>query len=148
MNTTTINVLLADDDEDDCRFFKEALDELPVKFNLIIVNDGIELMRFLNTKPVIPDALFLDLNMPRKNGLDCLTEIKANKNLFSFPVFIYSTSFDNDVMNLLHKKGAQHYIRKPGDFSKLKEVIHEALDTISIKDKKAVSKQKFIIQAS
>ena len=72
------NLLLADDDEDDCDFFKEALDELLLPTSLVTVNDGVQLMDFLSESGAenLPDILFLDLNMPRKNGLECLTEIK------------------------------------------------------------------------
>ena len=69
MNNSTLNLLLADDDADDCMFFKEALEELPVAAKLITVNDGVQLMNHLiNENSQLPDALYLDLNMPRKNG--------------------------------------------------------------------------------
>ncbi len=120
--STTLNLWLADDDADDCMFFKEALDELPLDSSLVTVNNGEELMRALATKSTtLPDVLFLDLNMPRKTGFECLSEIKRNEGLKSIPVIIYSTSLDLAVVNLLYEKGAHHYIRKPGEFSDLKK---------------------------
>lgn len=147
MDTCPINILLADDDMDDCTFFKEVLEELPVSASLKIVNDGVQLMQLLNTKEEpLPDILFLDLNMPRKTGFECLLEIKRSKKLKSLPVIIYSTSLNPEVVNLLYEKGAQHYIRKPGEFSNLKKVIYEAL-TITYKNNwLKPSKKKFIIR--
>jgi CheY-like chemotaxis protein len=65
--------------------------------------------------------------MPRKNGFECLSELKLDEELKQLPVIIFSTSFEQDVVNLLYKKGAQYYIRKPSEFFQLKKVIYEAL---------------------
>lgn len=120
-------LLLADDDMDDCLFFQEALQDLCLSINLMTVNDGVQLMDFLTSKSnELPDALFLDLNMPRKSGFECLSEIKLNDSLKGIPVIIFSTSLDTDVVNKLYDNGAHYYIRKPGDFNILKKVIHEA----------------------
>ena len=147
MNTIKYNLLLADDDTDDCIFFQEVLDELGIAATLTIVNDGVELMHLLSKKTdTLPDVLFLDLNMPRKNGFECLLEIKLNDKLKRLPFVIFSTSLDMQVVNLLYEKGAHYYIRKPGEFSKLKKVIHEAL-TITSQTKSAQPvKEKFILQ--
>ena len=141
-----INIVLADDDIDDCNFFKEALDELPVSAHLTTVHDGEKLMQLLtkNANP-LPDVLFLDLNMPRKNGFDCLVEIKRNANLKSLPVIIFSTSFEQEVANLLYKNGAQHYIRKPSHFSQLKNIIYHTLTIIRNNNFVQPSKDKFVI---
>lgn len=146
MNATPLNLLLADDDADDCMFFKEALEDLPFSASLNTVNDGDQLMSLLTTKStILPDILFLDLNMPRKTGFDCLIEIKHNEKLKSLPVIVYSTSLDHDVVNLLYEKGAHYYIRKPGDFTDLKKVILEALTLASEMNFKKTSKENFII---
>jgi len=147
MNTIKYNLLLADDDTDDCIFFKEVLEELEITASLTIVNDGVELMRLLSKKTdTLPDVLFLDLNMPRKNGFECLLEIKLNDKLKHLPVVIFSTSLDMQVVNLLYEKGAHYYIRKPGEFSKLKKVIHEALTITSQTKSAQPAKEKFILQ--
>src|SRR5436190_18711527 len=106
MNMNSISLLLADDDADDCMFFKEALEELPLNSSLKTVNDGEQLMQLLTAKPdALPDILFLDLNMPRKTGVECLSEIKRNEKLKALTVIIYSTSLNHDVVNLLYEKG-------------------------------------------
>lgn len=81
-----MNLLLADDDVDDCLFFKEALEELPINSNFSVVNNGEQLMKFLtDSQTTLPDILFLDLNMPRKNGMECLIEIRQNQKLKTLP---------------------------------------------------------------
>ncbi len=146
MDAPSINLLLADDDRDDCIFFKEALEEIPVHAMLITVNDGVELMRRLSEKSnTIPDILFLDLNMPRKSGFECLKEIKKNQKLIKLPVIIFSTSFDKEVVNLLYNQGAQYYIRKPAVFSELKNVIHFTLTILSKNNFTQPSKENFVL---
>lgn len=89
---TPLNILLADDDTDDCTFFKEALKEFPLPTHLIAVHDGEQLMKLLtNQTNELPHVLFLNLNMPRKNGFECLREIKFNKKLKQLPVIVFST---------------------------------------------------------
>jgi CheY-like chemotaxis protein len=147
MNKTTHNLLLADDDTDDCLFFKEALEDLPLDVNLSTVNDGVQLMNLLYTKiDTLPDALFLDLNMPRKSGFECLSEIKSVNGLRHLPIIIFSTSLDLDVVDILYAKGAHYYIRKPGEFSVLKKVILEAITLISCNTLKQPTRDKFIVE--
>ncbi len=123
-----LNILLADDDTDDCNFFEKALKQLPVQTNLKIVNDGEQLMQFLtNGENKIPDVLFLDINMPRKTGFECLAEIKANKKIKDLPVVMFSTSNSHEKISTLFKIGAHVYVHKPSDFSQLVQVIHHAL---------------------
>lgn len=128
MNKEQLSILLADDDKDDRFFFSMALEALTVPTQFAIVMDGEKLMAYLDENShQLPDVLFLDLNMPRKNGFECLSEIKHNKKLKQLPVIIYSTSFEQDVVNLLYKNGAQYYIRKPAEFSQLKKLIQQTV---------------------
>ena len=147
MENNSYTLLLADDDIDDCLFFKDALEELPISSTLTIVDDGVELMELLNKKTsMLPHAIFLDLNMPRKTGVECLLEIKKNQKLNQLPIIILSTSFDHAVVNSLYDRGATFYIQKPGEFSKLKKVIHEAITFTFQKDFTRREKEKFVIQ--
>lgn len=148
MNSSIHKLLLADDDTDDCLFFKEALEELPVISSLKTVYDGEELMNWLyKSYDNLPDALFLDLNMPRKSGFECLAEIKLISELKNLPIIIFSTSMDMDVVDTLYNNGAHYYLRKPGDFSKLKKVIHDVITIISTNNFMQPSKDKFILQS-
>jgi CheY-like chemotaxis protein len=130
-NTKPLHILLADDDIDDCNFFKNALNELPISTQLTIVNDGDKLMQLLtNETTELPHVLFLDINMPRKNGFECLSEIKASKKLNSLPVVMFSTSYSPDKINMLFKIGAHVYIHKPSDFKQLVQVINHAIPMV------------------
>jgi CheY-like chemotaxis protein len=144
----TIQLLLADDDKDDCDLFKEALDELPVTADLATVHDGEQLMQLLvDKKNKLPQVLFLDLNMPRKNGFECLSEIKKNQSLKGLPVIIFSTSYDTDIVNLLYNNGAHFYISKPNEFDKLKKVIQTALSSLAQNDSLQPVREKFELKS-
>jgi len=127
MKPSAFKVLLADDDVDDCLLFEEALEEIPFTTSLSVVNDGEQLLKRLFSSNELPDVLFLDLNMPRKNGFDCLQEIKKHNRTKDVPVIIISTSFDPDIVQLLFSKGARYYICKPARFENLKAVIRKGL---------------------
>jgi len=143
-----LNILLADDDIDDCIFFKSALAELLLPTELTAVNDGEQLMDHLtNETTVLPHVLFLDLNMPRKNGFECLLEIKKNEKLNHIPVIIFSTSFEKEVVNELHNNGAHYFIRKPTQFSKIKEIIQESLLLIVQEDITQPTRENFVLTA-
>jgi len=147
MTKTHHNLLLADDDIDDCIFFEDALKELPISATLSTVNNGIQLMNYLLAKSDnLPDVLFLDLNMPRKSGIECLTEIKMIDKLKDLPVIIFSTSLNMEVVDLLYQKGAHYYIRNPGDYDKLKKLIFEAISLTSKLNRTQPSREKFILQ--
>jgi CheY-like chemotaxis protein len=123
-------ILLADDDNDDCIFFRDALQEFDAPTNLTTVCDGEQLMEYLRKAKYLPDVIFLDLNMPRKNGFDCLKEIKQNDRLKNLPVVIISTSSEPSIMELLRTQGAQHYICKPATYYELVKVTHQAINII------------------
>ncbi len=128
MKTDSLHILLADDDEDDRTFFKDAIDNVKVKTTVFTVNDGQQLMDYLSRADVsLPDVIFLDLNMPRKSGMECLEEIRSNSKLKDISIAIYSTSGSEDDIEKTFLKGANIYIRKPNDFEKLKKAIGQVL---------------------
>lgn len=146
MISQNINILLADDDKADCLLFRDALEELPVSANLTIVPNGELLIEELTKKGnKLPDVLFLDLNMPRKNGFASLGEIKRNTRLQELPVIIFSTSSELESVKRVFRDAAHYYICKPVDFAQLKKVIYEALTLITQKDNFLPMKENFII---
>jgi CheY-like chemotaxis protein len=128
MQNEPIFILLAEDDEDDRLFFKDAFEEVKMKTVVQMVNDGVELMNYLNQPDVkLPHVLFLDLNMPRKTGMDCLKEIKSMDRLKDIAIAIYSTSSSEEDIEETFVKGANVYIKKPSDFSALKKILSEVI---------------------
>lgn len=127
-NQKPMRILLADDDEDDRMFFSEAIAELKMTNDLTLFEDGKDLMEYLlNPESELPHILFLDLNMPYKNGLECLREIRADERFKDVSVAIYSTSSSESDIEDTFIEGANIYIKKPNDFSELKKVIKEVL---------------------
>ena len=146
MNLKKLNILLADDDTDDCYFLKEALEELPLPTQFTSVHDGEQLMQLLtDERNKLPDMLFLDLNMSRKNGFECLSEIKSNDKLKHLPVIIYSTSFHNKIAEMLYKSGATYYISKPSEISRLKKTVQQIITSIAQGNVSQPAKENFIL---
>ena len=139
-------IMLIDDDMDDCKLFEEGLREIDPSVKLITAEGGIEaFLKLDEDSPNVPDFIFLDLNMPRKSGFACLSEIKLIDKLKDLPVIIFSTSLNMEVVDLLYQKGAHYYIRKPGEYDKLKKVILEAVTLISKNKLTQPTRDKFIL---
>lgn len=147
MGRSKLHIILADDDHDDCFLFDDALKELGMGVELMLVHDGDQLMTHLSGSPAerLPDVLFLDLNMPRKTGFECLSEIKASDKLKGFPVVIYSTSMEEEAANLLYHTGASLFIRKPNQFSQIKDVLRQSLAFVERHKLAQPPREKFII---
>lgn len=147
MENFPLLILLADDDEGDRLIFKEAFQELTVNTNVETVNNGVELMQWLNQKqPQLPQLIFLDLNMPRKNGLQCLKEIRSNQDLKDISIAIYSTSDNEKDMEETFQNGANIYITKPSDFNVLKEVLEKAVLTAFQYHHGDMKKENFLLK--
>lgn len=128
MQNELIHILLADDDEDDRLFFMDAFGEMKIRTKVRTVNDRVELIQHL-TKPniILPHVLFLDLNMPLKNGMECLKEIKTNNRFKDIAIAIYSTSASEEDIEHTFVNGANVYIKKPSDFDTLKKILSEVI---------------------
>lgn len=147
MNSDYINIALADDDSDDRLFFTDAFDELKIKSKVLLFKDGIELMEYLNdTNNALPNLLFLDLNMPKKSGLECLKDIKATSRLSDMVIAIYSTSASEEDIENTFVKGANVYIKKPNDFEKLKKVLSEVVTTNWQYQTSGLNKDNFLLR--
>lgn len=128
MEKEYIHIILADDDEDDRLFFTDAFSELKMSTKVQTYNDGVALMEYLNKdEAILPNVLFLDLNMPRKNGIECLQEIKSNDKFKDIAIAIYSTSSSEEHIEETFVLGANVYIKKPNDFNKLKKVLSDVI---------------------
>ena len=120
-----ITCLLIDDDKDDQEIFKLALQDLNKDVICLTADDGAEGLKLLQSdKDFIPAYIFLDLNMPRMTGKDCLCEIKKDARLAGIPVVIYSTSSDPMDISDSRKLGASDYIVKQFSITSLKTILN------------------------
>lgn len=147
MSSDFLNIILVDDDEDDRLLFREALDELALETKLSIFKHGQELLDYLFQPQIeLPNVIFLDLNMPIKNGMECLSEIRNNPKLKNLYIAIYSTSSsDSDIKNT-YLNGASMYINKPSCFNKLKETIEKVLNLNWQKHTSHLNKDTFLFR--
>ncbi|GGF09001.1 response regulator [Pseudoalteromonas gelatinilytica] len=126
-----ITILMADDDEDDRLLTQDALAESRVLNELFFVEDGVELLEYLERKGKFsekessprPGLILLDLNMPRMDGREALQAIKANPSLKGIPVVILTTSKQEEDMVKGYDLGAASYITKPVTFEGLVELM-------------------------
>ena len=140
------NIILADDDTDDCELFQDAVKELSIQTKLSILENGVELMAILKeTVPPPPDVIFLDLNMPLKNGYEALIEIRNTPKLKGIPIVIFSTTASDDAVNKTYEHGANYFICKPSSFSLLKKVIETVL-ALEIWQTPQTPREKYLLE--
>jgi CheY-like chemotaxis protein len=123
-------ILIADDDADDRLLIKEAFEESEWKNPLHFVQDGVELLDYLYRRDKfadlagesLPDLILLDLNMPRKNGIEALEEIKSDERLKSIPIIVFTTSKAEEDILRSYNLGVNSFITKPVSFDLLVEL--------------------------
>lgn len=144
---TALNILLADDDKDERYLFEKALKELPVKHHLTTVPDGTKLMSYLSRNlKSLPDVIFLDINMPGKNGHECLAEIRGAKKFKQIPVVIYSAILHAELADTLYKNGANYFLNKSGN-NQLALYLQNAF-TLLAENTRQPAREAFILQAA
>jgi response regulator RpfG family c-di-GMP phosphodiesterase len=117
------NIFYTDDDKDDLEIFKEVVAEINENIYIFTQNNGKQLMDMLNSPPPAPHIIFLDLNMPVKNGYEVLKEIRQNVRMNAIPIIIFSTSNDDRAIAETRKLGATLYVPKPASYSELKVIL-------------------------
>lgn len=127
--TKPIQVLLVEDNPGDAHLTREALDGSTLRMELSVVMDGVQAMAFLNrrgsfAKAPRPDLILLDLNLPKKDGRQVLTDIKSDPALSSIPVIILTSSDAEKDMTNSYALGASHYVIKPTDLRGLQGIAH------------------------
>lgn len=120
------DILLADDDEDDVIVFKLAVKDLPGTILLTHVNDGEKLL--LKLEEMLPDIIFLDINMPCKDGKQCLKEIRANRRYDVVPVVMLTSLGYTSYIEETYNAGANLFVIKPASISDLTNKISRILN--------------------
>lgn len=120
------NIILAEDDIDDQNIFQIALQEVSPDINLDFASNGKQLLELLKQEK--PDLLFLDLDMPYKNGLECLVEIRNNEQLSHLPVIVFSSTTKQSNIQTAYEMGAHLFFIKPPVYkdylSSIKAILH------------------------
>ena len=120
-------ILLIDDDEDDQEIFLCAVRQLSNAVFCTAFNNAEEALQKLTAKEIIPDVIFLDLNMPVMNGQQFLTEVKKNEELLQIPIIIFSTSSYSPTIQLMKDLGADDFLTKPERFDELVNLLKPLL---------------------
>lgn len=122
-------VLIIDDDEDDRALFLDAVSEIDRSIHCLGAHDGEDALRILDdASSPKPHFIFLDLNMPRLNGKQCLSEIRKRDHLTNIPVIIYSTTRRTEDVEETKKLGAVHFLTKPVLFADICKGISGVLE--------------------
>lgn len=136
------SIVLADDDKDDHDFFRSALLEIDPAKKLHVVTDGVQLLDLL--KHYVPDLIFLDLDMPCKNGLECLREIRTHSTLCNLPVVVFSSTSRPANIATAYEMGGNLFFIKPSNFHELVDAVRSIL-SMDWSDPMAV-KEKYLIE--
>ena len=134
-----VRVLMVDDDEDDREIFVSALKSLNIQVQCHIARDGREAIEMLQSEILLaPDFIFLDLNMPRLSGMECLKELQSIPGLKSIPVIIYTTSRNETDIEKSLASGAAGFISKPTKFEELQRILGTILRSSGTFSKKKI----------
>src|SRR6476620_9731306 len=123
-----ITCMLIDDDIDDQEVFAHALKHLNLDIDFVTANDGVHAIEKINSDPELtPYFIFLDINMPRMNGIECLVEIKKISRVKNVPVYLYSTYGDPKTIKEGQKKGAVDFLVKGASIQELEQTLAKIL---------------------
>jgi CheY-like chemotaxis protein len=120
-------IMIIDDDSDDRFFFKEALTITLDSIECVEANGCVDALEKLKMTENLPDFIFLDINMPRIDGSECLKNLKSNEKLKHIPVIVYSTHFSEASEKEFYKLGASRCLTKAMDLKQLPDQILEAI---------------------
>ena len=134
------SIVLAEDSLEYCFFFKKALKQVDPQKKFLSVNDGDKLIRLLEN--YLPDLLFLDLAMPCKNGVQCIKEIKEQREYSSMPIIVFSVTDDDKAIQVAYGLGANLYIVKPNEYTQLVQMLKTVL-SMDWSNPKSITKQQF-----
>jgi CheY-like chemotaxis protein len=121
-------LMIVDNDADDRMFFREAVEEMGTDFSYLEAINGVDGLEQLRSTTDLPDMIFLDINMPKMDGRELLKELKADPVLKQVKVVMYSTTAIPKDIDFTCKKGAQHFLIKSTDTTKIVEGIYKSMN--------------------
>ena len=122
--------MIIDDDEDDRYFFKDVIKKMHSTVECLEAAGCEEGMALLKTATKLPHFIFLDINMPRVDGRECLKQLKKDASLKHIPVIMYSTSFSKETIKEFQILGASNYLIKPTDLTNLSSQLREVVKNL------------------
>jgi CheY-like chemotaxis protein len=125
------SILIVDDDPDDSDLFCETVGDINPFINCMVAANGQDALLFLKKSTLLPDVIFLDINMPRMNGEECLKELKKNSLFQHIPVVIYTGSKMKEEVLQVMRLGAFNFITKPVKVRDIRSEIVRALESIT-----------------
>ena len=140
---TSFKILMADDDVDDIQLTKDCFEDINLPITLAEVSDGQHLIDLLkgaalstNSLHELPQLILLDLNMPRKSGLEALKEIKEDAHLCKIPIVVFSTSKAPKDVEKAYELGASCFVNKPNTLDewcdKMGKLAHFWFDCVKV----------------
>lgn len=138
-----LHILFADDDSDESYLFNEALEHSGLDVKLSFANDGNSLLSSLKSQP-LPDVVIIDINMPHKDGLEALAEIRNHPEFGALPLIIYSTTTNVHIIEASYKKGASLFVVKPNNFDGMMQVVKK-IASVNWKSNPKPLREHFVI---
>lgn len=134
-------LFIIDDDEDDQLFLHEAIHDLNIPIDFFYANNGETALQLLKGEDIpVPDYIFLDLNMPKLNGKECLIEIKKLPKYANVPIIIYTTSSNQKDKQEIIELGAHYFLTKP---TRISELCNRLLDVFTMDWKEIFSNNEY-----
>ena len=134
------SIVLAEDNLEHCFFFRKAVKEVAPQILYTQVHDGDRLINLLES--YLPDLLFLDLDMPCKNGVQCIKEIRENRAYRSMPIIVFTISHQYNTIQTTYACGANLYMIKPDEYGLLVRSLRQIL-TMDWSKPKTITKMYF-----
>ncbi len=128
--TKVNSIFLIDDDCDDREIFQSVLSGVDSSIKLLTACDGVDALEKLDTESKEIDLIFLDINMPRMDGIECLQQLKKNSKYKEIPVIIYSTTSQENFVNKTLALGAVSYLTKSNSFEALSDSLKKILELL------------------
>lgn len=118
-----MHILMADDDKEEFLILKEAAEKTGKPLRISYAANWLQLWRFI--LKTVPDVLFLDLNMPVKNGIECLQLLRDDHKYDEVPILIYSTTVNKNDIDKAYKHGANYFLVKPGTVDDITDMVRK-----------------------